>query len=130
MYQNSDWNKEIAFDIGRYSIGFCISAWTWQLRSLINPFIVGHFMDARAVAYVGLCVRIVEMLTLTKTVVLSGLSLLPPLPGYRTIQKNCERRSATEPELQALAMAHSVIGLWMVRRLDCPLDIRTLNGPR
>lgn len=63
------WDAQIASDIGRYSIGFCISAWTWQLRTLINPFIVGHFMDARAVGYVGLSIRIVEMLTVAKMIV-------------------------------------------------------------
>ena len=63
------WNSRIVLDIMRYSLGFSLSAWTWQLRSLVNPFIVGHFLDAQAVGYVGLTVRVVEMMTIVKAIV-------------------------------------------------------------
>jgi O-antigen/teichoic acid export membrane protein len=63
------WSKVLVCDIARYSLGFSFAAWTWHLRALINPFIVGHFMDARAVGYVSLAVRIVEMMTIAKAIV-------------------------------------------------------------
>jgi len=63
------WSRRIVLDILRYSLGFSMSAWAWQLRSLINPFIVGHFLGAQAVGYVGLCVRVVEMMTLAKAII-------------------------------------------------------------
>ena len=62
------WDRRIAASMARYSISFSAGAWTWQLRNLINPLIVGHFMDARAVGYVSLTIRIVEMLTLVKSI--------------------------------------------------------------
>jgi O-antigen/teichoic acid export membrane protein len=63
------WDTQIASDLARHSIGFSVGVWTWQLRSLINPLVVGHFLDARAVGYVSLTIRLVEMLTLAKAVV-------------------------------------------------------------
>jgi O-antigen/teichoic acid export membrane protein len=45
-----------------YSIGLTASLRTWQLRTLVNPLIVGRFMGAEGVAYVALAIRIAESL--------------------------------------------------------------------
>jgi O-antigen/teichoic acid export membrane protein len=63
------WDNAIIFRILSYSLQFSAATWTWQLRSLVNPLIVGHFLGAEAVAYVGLTVRLMELLAVAKTVV-------------------------------------------------------------
>ena len=45
-----------------YGIGLTASLRTWQLRTLVNPLIVGRFAGAEAVAYVALAIRIAEAL--------------------------------------------------------------------
>jgi len=45
-----------------YGIGLTASLRAWQLRSLVNPLIVGRFLGAESVAYVALAIRIAESL--------------------------------------------------------------------
>jgi PST family polysaccharide transporter len=51
-----------------YTLGYAASDWLWQLRGLVNPLIVGHFLPAEAVGQVGLAIRMLELLSFTKTV--------------------------------------------------------------
>jgi PST family polysaccharide transporter len=51
-----------------YTLGYAASDWLWQLRGLVNPLIVGHFLPADAVGQVGLAIRMLELLSFTKTV--------------------------------------------------------------
>jgi O-antigen/teichoic acid export membrane protein len=45
-----------------YGIGITASLRTWQLRTLVNPLLVGRFAGAEGVAFVGLAIRIAESL--------------------------------------------------------------------
>jgi O-antigen/teichoic acid export membrane protein len=45
-----------------YGLVLTASAKTWQLRSLVNPLLVGRFAGAEGVAFVALAVRIAEAL--------------------------------------------------------------------
>jgi O-antigen/teichoic acid export membrane protein len=45
-----------------YGISLTASLRTWQLRTLVNPLIVGRFVGAEGVAYVALAIRIAESL--------------------------------------------------------------------
>jgi O-antigen/teichoic acid export membrane protein len=103
-----DWDTRIASDLARHSIGFSAGVWTWQLRSLINPLVVGHFLDARAVGYVSLTIRIVEMLTLAKAVVWR-LSVA----AFAKIQHDPKRLLSAVNygmQLQTLAIAPPLLG--------------------
>jgi PST family polysaccharide transporter len=62
------WDTAIARAILNYTIGYATSDWLWQLRNLVNPLIVGHFLPAEAVGQVGLAIRMLELLSFTKTV--------------------------------------------------------------
>jgi len=44
------------------ALGLTASLRTWQLRTLVNPLIVGRFVGAEGVAYVALAIRIAEAL--------------------------------------------------------------------
>jgi PST family polysaccharide transporter len=64
----------LAWDIGivrsmlRYTVGYAAADWLWQLRGLVNPLIVGHFLPPEAVGQVGLAIRMMELLSFTKTI--------------------------------------------------------------
>ncbi|MGA9899388.1 MAG: oligosaccharide flippase family protein [Terriglobales bacterium] len=45
-----------------YGVALTASLRTWQLRTLVNPLIVGRFVGAEGVAYVALALRIAEAL--------------------------------------------------------------------
>ena len=50
-----------------FGVGYTASQRTWQLRALVNPLIVGHFISAEGVAFVGLAIRIAEGLGFIRT---------------------------------------------------------------
>jgi PST family polysaccharide transporter len=43
-----------------FGLGYTMSLRAWQLRTLVNPLIVGRLAGAESVAYVGLAIRIAE----------------------------------------------------------------------
>jgi len=68
------YRPRLAWDVAivRRMLGFMVSYaaadWSWQLRGLVNPLIVGHFLPAEAVGQVGLGIRLLELLSFTKTI--------------------------------------------------------------
>lgn len=62
------WDGAIIRSMLRYTFGYAASDWLWQLRGLINPLIVGHFMPPEAVGQIGLAIRMLELLSFTKTI--------------------------------------------------------------
>jgi PST family polysaccharide transporter len=62
------WDTEIVRDMLRYTFSFAAADWSWQLRALINPLIVGHFLPPEAVGQIGLAIRLMELLTFSKTI--------------------------------------------------------------
>ena len=52
----------IAREMLSYGIGLTASLRVWQLRTLVNPLLVGRFAGAEAVAFIALAVRIAEAL--------------------------------------------------------------------
>jgi O-antigen/teichoic acid export membrane protein len=62
------WDNTTIAHMLTYSLPFSAAAWLVQMRSLVNPLIVGHFLGAEAVAYVGLTVRLMELLATVKTI--------------------------------------------------------------
>jgi O-antigen/teichoic acid export membrane protein len=57
------WDREAVGKIFRYASGYTAADWIWQLRTLVNPLIVGHFLGAEAVGIVGLANRLVGILS-------------------------------------------------------------------
>lgn len=62
------WDGALVRSMLRYTFSYAASDWLWQLRGLVNPLIVGHFLPAEAVGQVGLAIRMLELLSFTKTV--------------------------------------------------------------
>jgi len=55
-------DPDVAREMLSYGIGLTASLRVWQLRTLVNPLLVGRFAGAEAVAFVALAVRIAEAL--------------------------------------------------------------------
>jgi PST family polysaccharide transporter len=49
-----------------YGLSYSSSLWVWQLRTLINPIIVGRFAGPTAVGNVALAIRMTEVLSFAK----------------------------------------------------------------
>jgi len=103
-----------------YSVGYSSSTWIWQARSLVNPLIVGKLLGAEAAGYVGITIRVVELLTFIKSVTwrvaLSGLARIQDDRGrlLNAIREGMRLQILlTAPPL----VAFSWIGVWMFPRL-------------
>jgi O-antigen/teichoic acid export membrane protein len=102
------WDNAIVRSMLSYTFGYAASDWLWQLRNLINPLIVGHFLPAEAVGQVGLAIRMMELLSFTKTVAYRlSVAVLAKVQHERT--KLIE--AATDGmRLQTLALGPVLIG--------------------
>lgn len=72
LYWNANYRPRFFWDLNlikqmlSYSTGFSASIWVWQLRTLINPLLVGRYAGAEAVGYVALAIRLIEILSFVK----------------------------------------------------------------
>jgi O-antigen/teichoic acid export membrane protein len=53
-------DKACAKEMLSFGVGYTASLRTWQLRTLVNPLLVGRFAGAEGVAYVGFAIRVAE----------------------------------------------------------------------
>jgi O-antigen/teichoic acid export membrane protein len=60
------WDLKLIRKMLTYGLAYSSSVWVWQMRTLVNPVLVGRFAGAEAVAYVALAVRITEVLAFAK----------------------------------------------------------------
>jgi O-antigen/teichoic acid export membrane protein len=60
------WDRKLIRKMLTYGLAYSSSIWVWQLRTLVNPVLVGRFAGAEAVAYVALAIRITEVLAFAK----------------------------------------------------------------
>lgn len=80
-----------------FGVGYTASQRTWQLRALVNPLIVGRFVGAEGVAFVGLAIRIAEGLGFVRTA-----SARLAIAGLARVQHNTERlRTALREALRS-----------------------------
>jgi PST family polysaccharide transporter len=95
-----------------YTLGFSMVTWTWQLRALVNPLVVGHFLGAEAVGQIGMAVRIVEALTFVKAIAwrLSAATL----SRIQHDKQKLQEAVTLGMELQTLALAPVLLGFaWL-----------------
>ncbi len=58
------WDTHLIQRMLGYGLSYSSSIWVWQLRSLVNPLVVGRLAGAEAVGYVAVSIRFVEVLSL------------------------------------------------------------------
>jgi PST family polysaccharide transporter len=60
------WSPKMLREMLGYGLAYSASNWVWQLRTLVNPLIVGHFLGPAGVGYVAMAIRLVEVLSFVK----------------------------------------------------------------
>lgn len=107
-----------------FGFGLTVSMRAWQLRTLVNPLLVGRFAGAEGVAFVGLAIRIAEALGSVRLA--AGRVAIATLA--RVQHKHAEFRAALQ---QALIVQVMVLGpLLCAFSLGGPLIVRYVIGVR
>ena len=114
------WSRSLVAAMVVYGTQFSIAnAWS-QLRSLVNPLIVGHFLGAEAVGYVALTARMVEVLAVVRTI-----TFRLSIAAFGRIQDDKAKlvRAITDAmQLQTLAIAPMLLAFsWFGALVFIPL---------
>ncbi len=111
------WQWDLVKPMFVYSVSLSASSWGWQLRTLVNPLIVGRYAGVEAVGFVALANRMVETLSFAKTVTFRiSIAALAQLQGDRQRL----RKAVTEGMgLQVLALGPLLVivawvGPWLI----------------
>ena len=91
-----------------YTAGYSAAAWVYQLRTLVNPLVVGHFLGNDSVGIIGIAIKIVEMLSIFKTI-----AWRLSVAALSRVQHNDAKLADAITEgmqLQMLAMAPGLLG--------------------
>ena len=96
------WSTTIARRMFTFTIGYSTANCLWQLRYLVNPFIIGHFLGADSVGQIGLTIRLVEILSFVR-----GITIRLSIAALARIQNRPDKllRAITQGmQLQILAI--------------------------
>lgn len=87
-------DASVAREMLSYGIGLTASLRVWQMRTLVNPLLVGRFAGAEAVAFVALAIRIAEALgTIRLAAGRMAFAALARLQGRREDFRNALQRA-------------------------------------
>lgn len=113
------WKPSLIREMLGYGLSLSFAGWLWQLRSLVNPVIVGRFAGAEAVGFVALAIRLVEMLAFAKAVTWRlAMAALAKLENDKTrLRKSVEEGM----RLQALAVGLPMAGFAIAAPVVLPL---------
>ncbi|BAY13954.1 oligosaccharide flippase family protein [Calothrix sp. NIES-2098] len=111
------WQPDLVKQMLAYSVGYSASFWVWQLRSLVNPLLVGRLLGAEAVAYIALASRMVELLGFVKSATYRlSIATLARLQGdrYRMMQAITEGMALQVLALGPFLVIVSWLGPWFL----------------
>lgn len=114
------WDRKLIRQMLAYGLSYSSSIWVWQLRTLVNPLIVGRFAGAEAVAYVAVSIRITEMLSFAKSA--TWRIAMAALARLNMDRERLQRSIIEGMRLQALAVglplaAFALIGPFVLPRV-------------
>jgi PST family polysaccharide transporter len=115
-----------SFDAGElramlaFGVGYTMSQRVWQLRTLVNPLLVGKLAGAEGVAFVGLAIRLAEGLGFVR--IAAGRLAVAGLARLRSEPQRLRAALQTAIDLQVLSLgiALSLFGLaapWVVEHV-------------
>jgi PST family polysaccharide transporter len=108
------WSRPLVREMFTYGAGFSSSFWAYNLRTLVNPLVVGRFLGPQAVGFVSLTIRLVESLGFVRTA-----TFRLSLAALGRVQKDTSRlRRAVEEGMGLQAIA---VGI--------PLSLFALTAP-
>lgn len=96
------WNRSLVRDMLGYGASYSASIWVWQLRTLVNPLLIGRYLGPEGVGYIALVIKIVESLSFIKGAVWRlSIVTLSKLQGDYLLLKHAAEEAMT---LQVLAL--------------------------
>lgn len=113
------WDRRTATTMLRYSISFSAGTWIWQLRLLVNPFIIGHYVGAGAVGVVGMTIGLLDMLTIIR--VIAWRISVAVLARFQTDMGKLREAVTEGIQLQALAVGSILLGFAWAGHVIVPL---------
>ena len=113
------WETRLIRQMLKYGLGYSSSTWVWQLRSLVNPLIVGRYAGAQAVAYVAVSIRIVKGLSFANSV--TWRIAMPALAKMGGDPIRLRKSVSEGMRLQALAAGFPLAAFALVAPFVIPL---------
>ncbi|HKS74691.1 MAG TPA: oligosaccharide flippase family protein [Terriglobales bacterium] len=107
----------------RYGAGLTASLRTWQLRTLVNPLLVGKFAGAEAVAFVAFAIRTAEALGSVRMA--AGRLAIAALARLQNSREQFRASLEQALFLQIITLgpllcAFALLGSWAVRHIAGP----------
>jgi O-antigen/teichoic acid export membrane protein len=115
---------ELARPMLSYGVGLTASLRAWQLRTLVNPLIVGRFVGAEGVAYVALAIRIAEALGSFRLA--AGRMAIAALARLQDRRDEFRRTLEQSLYLQVVTLGPLLCGFVLLG----PYVVRHIIGPR
>ncbi len=107
-----------------YGLGYSASVWIWNLRTLVNPLIVGRYAGSAAVGFVALAIRIVEVLSFARSA--AWRISIAALARLQYDMARLRRAISEGMRLQVLAVGPPLVLFSLVG----PLILRQIFGPQ
>lgn len=117
------WSRARVREILGYGAGFSASLWIWQLRSLVNPLVVGRLGGVESVGYVALAVRLVEAMSFVRAATWRlSVAVLAKVQDdrARVLQVVREGMSLQVMALAPLLLGFGLVAPWVVPRVFGP----------
>jgi O-antigen/teichoic acid export membrane protein len=124
LHPRVDWGAPMARAMLAYGIGLTASLRAWQMRTLVNPLLVGRFAGAEGVAFVGLAIRIAESLGAVRNA--AGRLAIAALARLRNRHEDFHSTLERALRLQILTLGPPLCGFALLG----PFAIRHIIGAR
>ena len=120
-----DWDEARA--MLSFGVGYTAARRVWQLRSLVNPLLVGRFAGSEAVAFVALAIRIAEGLGFVRVV--AGRLAIAGLSRLQHDRKSFQSALSRALELQVLTLGPLLCAFAMLAPFILPRMLGTRWQP-
>ncbi len=110
------WSSSLVREMVGYGIGYSASLGIWQLRSLVNPLIVGRYAGPEGVGFVALTIRLTEQLGFIRSAAwqLSIPALARLQDNYQRLKKSLEEAMFLQVLLIGLFLAgFALLSPWL-----------------
>lgn len=111
------WSKPKIYEMISYGFSYSSSLWVWQLRSLVNPLLVGRFLGVEGVGIVALAIRLVEALSFVKNATWRlSIATMAKLQGdvFRLKRALEEAMVLQILALGPLLVLFAVVSIWLI----------------
>jgi PST family polysaccharide transporter len=120
------WDARFVAQMARFAVGFSAANFVLQLRSLVNPFIVGPALGAYSVGVIAMTIGILETLTQVRSML--WRITIATLTHFRSDGQKLRRIIGEGMEIQLLAIGALLLGFGWFGGLIVPavLGVRWL----